>query len=397
MQQLPRLLVLGDVPVAETYHGSLLLYRLLQEYPTDRLTIVETGTRSAPNQRLPNVQYHEVALANQRWLNTRFHNWFALWFSRSAKSAKDVFRTGVDDKAFDAVLTVGHGFGWLAAARVAEDAKLPLHMIIHDDWPRVAKVPEIFRSWLDGQFRRVYRQSASRLCVSPGMRSIFFERYDADADVLFPSRSPSCPDFEVPPARLSQETTKFTVAFAGTINSEGYVRSLRAVSKTLEEISGRLLIFGPLDQAAARSHGLDSTNVELGGLLPPAELLLRLREEADCLFVPMSFESADRDNMELAFPSKLADYTAVGVPLLICGPPYCSAVRWARDNEAIAEVIDGEDESQLAAALRRLNTDSGLRVELGERALAVGRKYFGASNAQLLFENALLSAHRPSH
>ncbi len=389
-RRLPRLLVVGDVPVEETYHGSLLLYRLLEQYPSDKLEIIETGSLSAPSKRLAGT-YHWLPLANQRWLNTRFHDWFTLWYSYAAKSALNVLPPGIDHNSFDAVLTVAHGFGWVAAARIAEDAKLPLHLIVHDDWPRVAFIPETFRWWLEKQFRRVYHQSASRMCVSPGMRSSFLERYGKDADVLFPSRSPLSPSFEIPPSRLSQNTEPFTVAFAGTINSDGYISALVLLRKALEQISGRLLIFGPLDEVNAQSFGLASKEVVLGGLLSPAELLLRLREEADCLFVPMSFRAADRFNMEHAFPSKLADYTAVGVPLLIYGPSYCSAVKWGRDNEGVAEVVDSPDESQLTSAVKRLATDAGLRVQMGERALWTGQKYFGAKAAQLLFENALLS------
>ena len=38
---LPRLLYVGDVPVEASYHGSALIYRLLQRYPVERLRIVE--------------------------------------------------------------------------------------------------------------------------------------------------------------------------------------------------------------------------------------------------------------------------------------------------------------------------------------------------------------------
>ena len=390
-KDLPRLLVLGDVPVEQTFHGSMLLYRLLENYPAGKLNVVETGKPSNKQNRLTTATYHEVPLANARWLNTRFHSWLTLWYYRAAERAKDAVPVDVSSSGFDAVLTVAHGFGWLAAASVARRANVPLHLIVHDDWPRVAHIPQRFRGWLDAQFKRVYCQAASRMCVSPGMGARFRKRYGKDAEVLFPSRSASAPNFEIPPARLAHEPKEFTVAFAGTINSPGYLRALVTLSKTLENFSGRLLIFGPLDEAAARKCGLNSPNVTLGGLLNPDELLLRLRSEADCLFVPMSFDSADRPNMELAFPSKLADYTAVGVPLMIYGPRYCSAVQWAYENSGVAQVIDEEDDAQLASAIKTLVTKPNLRSELARQALKVGREYFRAGKAQKQFENALLS------
>ena len=58
---LPRLCYIGDVPVEASYHGSALLYRLLQEYPAQNLVIVEQSLqRSLPTRRLANVRYEEL-------------------------------------------------------------------------------------------------------------------------------------------------------------------------------------------------------------------------------------------------------------------------------------------------------------------------------------------------
>ncbi len=206
---------------------------------------------------------------------------------------------------------MAHGFGWLAAAAIAADKHVPLHLMVHDDWPRVADVAPSFRNWLDEEFARVYRQAHSRLCVSPSMSRAYEERYGKPATVIYPTRASHCPDFEASPARSSSKP--FTIAFAGTINSNGYIRALLALQNALRLVSGRLLIFGPLTSAEAGQVGLNDQNTEVRGLLTAPELLARLRDEADALFVPMSFDVSDRANMEMAFPSKLADYTATGL------------------------------------------------------------------------------------
>jgi hypothetical protein len=133
--------------------------------------------------------------------------------------------------------------------------------------------------------------------------------------------------------------------------------------------------------------GLDDPSTKVCGLLSAAELLTRLRAEADALFIPMSFDASDRDNMEMAFPSKLADCTATGVPLLIYGPTYCSAVAWARENEGVAQVV--ESEADLEKSVVRLAKDPIMRVALGQRALEVGRQYFSHERVQEVFRRAL--------
>lgn len=381
------LLYVGDVPVEASYHGSALLHRLLSDYPHEKLTVIETATQSEPKRRLPKVEYISYPIARQRWLNTRFHPYFVAWFSQAGTRVGPRITQSLNGFKFEGVLTVAHGFGWLAAAQIAHARNLPLHLMVHDDWPRAASIAPAFRSWLDARFADVYRQAQSRLCVSPAMRKFYEERYGQPAQVIYPSRAPHCPKFETPPARLARNDKPFTIAFAGTINSNGYIHALRALQNALMPAGGRLLIFGPLTADVAQQIGLDDPNTQVCGLLKWSELMTRLRDEADALFVPMSFDPCDRANMEMAFPSKLADCTATGLPLLIYGPDYCSAVTWARENEGVAEVVEAE--AQLAEAINRLANDPEHRVSLGQRALEVGGDYFTHERVQQVFSAAL--------
>jgi len=383
----PRLLYMGDVPVEASYHGSALLHRLLSDYPAEKLMIIETATKSEPGRRLRKVNYFSHPIGNPRWLNTRFHPYAVAWFSQKGARMGAQVSQSVNGFEVESVLTVAHGFGWLAAANIAAKRRVPLHLMVHDDWPRAANVVPSFRKRLDEHFARVYQQAESRLCVSPSMRRAYQERYGKPAEVIYPSRAHDCPDYDGPPVRLSRYDKPFTIAFAGTINSQGYIQALRALQEALKLVGGQLQIFGPLTSAEARRVGLDDPNTEVCGFSSSSDVMLLLRTEADALFVPMSFDAADRVNMEMAFPSKLADYTATGLPLLIYGPSYCSAVAWARENTDVAETA--ETEAQLSNAIQRLANDASHRIRLGNRALEVGRKYFSHDRVQQVFLQAL--------
>ena len=384
---LQNLVYVGDVPVESSYHGSALLHRLLSGYPPERLTIIETANESQVKRRLAKVNYISHRIGKTRWLNTRLHPYAVAWFTRAAQRVAPRISQSLNGFDCEGVLTVAHGFGWLAAAEIAAKRKMPLHFMVHDDWPRVADVAPQFRAWLDERFAHVYRQAQSRLCVSPAMSRFYEERYGAPASVIYPSRAGDCPDFSEPPARLARNDKPFTIAFAGTINSDGYIEALLALQKALRSLDGRLQIFGPLSADVAQQMGLDDPNTDIRGLVSSSELLVRLRDEADALFVPMSFAASDRANMEMAFPSKLADYTATGVPLLIYGPSYCSAVAWARENPGVAEVV--ESEPDLAGAIIRLAKDPDHRVSLGIHALTTGREYFAHARVQQIFYESL--------
>jgi glycosyltransferase involved in cell wall biosynthesis len=390
------LVYIGDVPVEATYYGSVQLHRLLAEYPPEKLCIVETAATSAPSRRLAGVKYLSYAIAKQRWLNTRFHAHAVGWFSRVAARAGAKIGAVVDGFDSESVLTVAHGFGWLAAADFAAQQHLPLHVIVHDDWPAAVRVTSAFRVWLADGFARVCRQAQSVFCISPAMCAAYQKRYGVSAEVLYPLRAIDCVQFEDPPARVKRNVDRneapLTIAFAGSINSDGYIQALLSLQEALAPIGGQLLIFGPFTPEEARRCGLNEPQTTVRGLRGATELMTQLRAEADALFVPMSFDPEDRTNMELGFPSKLADYTAVGLPLVIYGPGYCSAVTWAHENSGVAEVVDRDQSADLAHAVARLATDPARRFALGQRALEVGRRYFAYDAVPQVFDRALVRA-----
>jgi hypothetical protein len=388
---LPKLVYIGDVPVEASYHGSALLYRLLQRYPADRLNIVEGNLQlSRPERRLTSVPYGVLSVGRQRWLNTRFHTWVAAWFTFKASALARQVPSVLGNFAPEAVLTVAHGFSWITAAMFARQFGLPLHLILHDDWPRAANLPVRMKRWLDRRFGAVYRQAASRLCVSPFMAEEYEQRYEAGGTLLYPSRAPDAPVFAAPPERIAETGRPLIFAFGGTLNTDGHVRALHQLSESLEGIGGQLHLYGPISHADAERAGLLRANVRLCGLVPAAEFISRMRAEVDVLFAPMSFASKDRTNMEISFPSKLTDYTAAGIPLLIYGPPYSSAVRWARQLAGVAELVDSEGPEDLAKAVRLLAVSPEHRVQLGRQALCAGTQYFACDAVEQVFYDALL-------
>ena len=81
----------------------------------------------------------------------------------------------------------------------------------------------------------------------------------------------------------------------------------------------------------------------------------------------------------------------MGLPLLIFGPEYCSAVRWARDNPGVAEIVSTNSSEAMQAALRRLGNDANHRQGLAEAALSVGEQYFSSEAAAEIFLTSLRS------
>lgn len=379
---LPRLVYVGDVPVRASQGGSLVLYRLLQNYPKDKLLIVEgTLDRGQSGHSLPDVSYTQVSNGSWRLLHSRFSRAYASWLTLSAPWKRRRIAAILKSFRAQAVLTVAHGYGWITAAIAATKSGLPLHLVVHDDWPRIANVFQPVKGALDRRFGEIYRGAASRWCISPFMAEFYHARYGARGEILYPFRAADALEFSEPPARCMIDQTALAVAVAGTINSGGYARILRVIAKVLETVGGRLLLYGPLSPADIRFWELTAPSIEYKGLLgSTTDLIIALREEADVLLVPMSFDEGAHTE-QTRFPSKLADYTAVGLPILICGPDICSAADWARKVGPIAELVSSTDAEEIASALARLS-NAQYRRFLGDRALDIGRRFFSHEAAQ---------------
>jgi glycosyltransferase involved in cell wall biosynthesis len=387
---LPRLCYIGDVPIEASYHGSALLYRLLRNYPAERLCVVEAGIcASLPERRLTGVKYHYCAPPLKRLQTTRLAEWYAAACLLASTSRVGAFRTVAAEFKPEAVLTVTHGYSWITGMKVAQSLGVPIHLICHDEWTATVRTLKALDGWKSGVFGKYYRAAHSRLCVSPFMVEKYQQRYHAPGAVLYPSRAADAQRFTGPPERLACNTENFTCAFAGTINSAGMVEALKLLAESLRSLGGRLLIFGPLLRAQAETWGLIAPNVVLRGLLSSADLMNELRESADTLLVPISFCKGDRANVEINFPSKLTDYTAVGLPLLIYGPSYSSAVQWARQNPGVAEIVEMQNSEALRRALLNIKNNTIYRLQLGKNALDVGDTYFSNEAASRILRRCL--------
>lgn len=386
---MPRLLYIADVQVEASQHGSALIYRALETYPADRLRIVETGLPSQAARRLPGVTYASLPIGRRRWLDSRLHGVYSAWLSWRAASRAGRVMSSLAGFEAEAVATVGHGFGWITAAEVARRLEIPLHFIVHDDWPRSSAIAEACRPWLERTFGRIYRGAASRLCVSPFMAEEYADRYGAAGSLMYPSRSKDCPVFEARAARRIGDG-EMVIGYGGN-SSALLVQSLRELAAALPGTRARLALFGAFDDDAKRLLLAESPAITFHGFVPYHQMIRDLRELADVLFVPMSFSPAQRDNMTISFPSKLTDYTATGLPLLIHAPAYSSAVRWARAEHDVAEIVDQPGDGPLRAAIMQLRDDSNRRTLLAANAVAAGQRCFDPAGARAALSSALVA------
>jgi glycosyltransferase involved in cell wall biosynthesis len=124
-----------------------------------------------------------------------------------------------------------------------------------------------------------------------------------------------------------------------------------------------------MTDAEIRKYGWDHPDIGAKGWVSQSKLAGEL-SSADILFLPYSFSKISQDAVETAFPSKAADYLAVGKPILVFGPKKSSLVRYAYE-QGFAEIVDEFSGAALARGIQTIAASDSYRQKLPSRSLEV--------------------------
>ena len=280
------------------------------------------------------------------------------------------------------LVTVAHGWWHIKARKVANESKLPLISLFQDWWPDFPEIPLAFRSRVEREFRETCAASDVVVCVSDGMRQELGEPGNALVVYPVPTLASRCEekcDFE-PPLR---------VAYFGNLADYGPLieKALRAL-KSSDQV--RLEVFGPSPHWKC---GAEDEFRSLGvyhGFIPSNELTESLQPFQAAL-VAMSFAPLHRRRMITSFPSKMIDAMQLGLPVVIWGPEYCSAVKWARRGERALCVTDANP-SAIRRALEELAASPAKQKRLARSSREAAATEFNHERIQTQFIDALRRA-----
>jgi hypothetical protein len=169
------------------------------------------------------------------------------------------------------------------------------------------------------------------------------------------------------PVDAWKENSRFVAAFAGNLGNW--------YGKMLEQLVTKALTAqAPVDfrfygGGASWSGEFDRLARERGMLRGhvPFEQLRREMAEADGLLLPMGFGEDCALTERTSFKTKFLDYLTFEKPILVWGPEYCSAVRFAREFDS-AEICASADERKFLATIEALGANPARQSELVRNA-----------------------------
>jgi glycosyltransferase involved in cell wall biosynthesis len=261
----------------------------------------------------------------------------------------------------------------LTAERTAKKLGIPLVVIVHDINEEFEKVFPWAKKALFRKNRDVYRSAARRLCVSPEMAEFLEKRYGVPGEVMYPNRSEglqpraaelsltlrSAADQETkrlrderseedesdfdkgnfdilkdpPPATGNSLHTSapLTLGYAGSL-AYGYGEALVELIPVLREVGARILLSTPRPPENLKAL-LEATDVVewMPHRADINEMWRMMQERADVMILPyMNPAGSNRLLYRTHFPSKLPEYLALGMPVIVSGPEFATGLRYAQ-------------------------------------------------------------------
>jgi len=379
MDRIKVLLLSSVVPNAVGSGGELVLHRHLKLNPRIQSEVVSW-------QRFP---FRLKVIGKLRELGFRS-------ISRGWECLFPVLPSGkmVDDQIHsfrpDVLVTIAHGWWHIQARRIARKFQLPLVSFFQDWWPDFPEVPAAFRARVEHEFRKTCAQSQVAICVSDDMRRELGEPQNAvvlhDAPSL-PHWHKSTRDAELP----------LRVAYFGNLFEYGPL-----IESALRTLNGsdrvRLEVFGPNPLWTSGAVDEFRSRGVYRGFIAPNELAESLQKFQAALVV-MSFAPSHRRRMTTSFPSKMIDAMQLSLPVVIWGPEYCSAVKWARRRKRALCVTD-PNPSAIRRALEELAASPAEQERLAESSREATATDFNHERIQAQFVDALrraIQANRAGH
>lgn len=366
------------------YAGSMQLLRVFAGYPAENLIVL--GPEPPRGASLLACLYRELTFPVMRARNTRLHRqaMSLVMLSRCFRRRPQHIAKLLGDFRPEAVFTVMDNFShYFTAYEYARSTGLPLITITMDEPDSFEKILPVLKSVQQRKIAEVYGYAERNLCVSRQMTAHIATTYDCTTETFYFGP----PDGVVPRAaaesRHLRREGRLVLGFAGTLGY-GYGETLQRICGIVRDVPVTIRIY-------SRDKPLWSApNMEYGGCLPSEDLWPTVQEECDASLLVYNFDYHESRLYRTHFPTKLSEYTWLGMPMVMVGPEYATGIIWGLEHPQAALVEASASLENLPARLNQLIGDAALRFNLAGGAAGVAQQDFDPQSIKRRFHEILM-------
>lgn len=351
------------------------MLRLFSDYPADRLLVI--GPPVPDGAKKLGCRYETLVPPFTRLNTSRLNVWkrTARAVGLIASISPPRIRRLLKGFQPELVITLLQNSDYYEVAeRFCRSEGLPLYLVVHDTNEDFEPVFSWAKARQFAKDRRIYRFAKERFCISPEMAKYNEERFGVPGKVLYPIPDPEIQPRPLEWSRELRQPPFLTLGYAGS-TAYGYGEMMVKMLPVLEQTGVRLELCCPkpsgrvaalLESPVVKWHGYQES---------PAAAIRLLQERCDVLWLPYLDPAGSYERLySTHFPSKLADYTAARMPLLVIGPVFASGVRWI--NEVSKKLFSHQNTEELIKFLKKVEKDHDYRTKIANEIYAYGKKEF---------------------
>ena len=323
----PKILFIADEIPQTKNAGSIQFYRLLQEYPPERLIVMGRQTEHDV-EKLPCSYYSFNFPLAERLRVTRFTSFVgdaqALGFF--LKPLPTDLEKIADSFKPEVIISLMQNITFYYPAYFyAKKKNIPLVLFCHDDAEHFSRIHKTFENHLLKRNSKIYQYATKRLCISPEMAVRWREKYGVPGDYIYPIASDDIISMPIQSnIALKSGGDNLTIGYAGSL-AYGYLEGIQEILPILEKSGALMRIYS--DKLPGYP---ESKNIFYAGFSKFAEQTWRrIQDECDAVIIPYSSETSFKNLYTTHFPSKLPEYIKLGLPIIINGPDYCNGKLWS--------------------------------------------------------------------
>jgi glycosyltransferase involved in cell wall biosynthesis len=318
----------------------------------------------------------------ERLLRTRFFRWVHSYKHLLAgqQLPAEVLAAAREFKP-DLVFTIAGSWNWTAvmARKLARELGVPLVGSFNDWFDFSVIVHPRLKPAVERAFRNFYQDCDLAWCTSEGMREALGPH--RNAQVLYPVGAQPEP---LPEGRPATGKEKFVAVFAGNL-SDWYGRMLEQLVRASfeKDLPIEFRIYGGLQSWSEEFDKMVRDRGIFRGHLPFDQLRQEMIQ-ADALLLLMGFEEACAHTERTSFKTKFLDYLTFKRPILLWGPEYCSAARYAEEFDSAEKCLTPDPEAFLQT-ICRVHADPERQKQLVANAAKMFRDRFHPDNIHAHF------------
>jgi glycosyltransferase involved in cell wall biosynthesis len=387
MQDFPNILVVSEQPFSLDNGFGVTLSNLFDGWPQERIACFYTYKyyQSQPFQKFCVFQKP----AHVRWHHGRRHaipmlvgvkpawrnNYSSLWLKRNLAGYKPSI-----------IYSLVHSEATLLFADwIAHSLRVPHVIHIADD-----------NFSLEKRILDAMQSASMRYVISKQMAEEYNTRYNTNFQVLHnvPADDYFRKTSSEPKDLVHSAKAVKTIRYLGRLHPWLHYNSLQLLRCAIDKCCAngmrwQLELYGSAEEEILRKSEILSDHVSFHG--PVSQSYgIHLLHSADLLVIPLTYQTDLLRTYRLSFPTKLPEYLATGVPILLLSDISCASALFCQEHSA-AYCVTTPDIDQIIEVLTRLWISPSEGIYQGEHNVALARSKFNKEEISSFFQASLCS------